>query len=105
MKRDQRRLEAEDSRAATERARLLTDIALHGSQQASAFKDFPILDSRYVVMSLLGRGGFSEVHRSFDLRDMRHVACKIHQLGSGEMGVWVWCSGACEMRQLGSGEM
>ena len=33
-------------------------------------------------MSLLGKGGFSEVWRAFDLKDLREVAVKIHQLDS-----------------------
>ena len=31
-------------------------------------------------MNLLGKGGFSEVWRAFDLQNMSHVAVKIHQL-------------------------
>ena len=33
-------------------------------------------------MNLLGKGGFSEVWRAFDLQDMQTVAVKIHQLES-----------------------
>ena len=40
------------------------------------------LHDRYVLMNLLGKGGFSEVWRAFDLHDARHVAVKIHQLES-----------------------
>lgn len=40
------------------------------------------LDDRYVLMNLLGKGGFSEVWRAFDLIEMQHVAVKIHQLES-----------------------
>ena len=40
------------------------------------------LHDRYVLMNLLGKGGFSEVWRAFDLQDMRNVAVKIHQLES-----------------------
>lgn len=31
-------------------------------------------------MNLLGKGGFSEVWRAYDLTELRHVAVKIHQL-------------------------
>lgn len=37
-------------------------------------------DSRYLLMSLLGKGGFSEVWRAFDLIDGQYVACKIHKI-------------------------
>jgi len=39
-----------------------------------------ILNERYVLINLLGRGGFSEVHRAYDLSEHKYVACKIHQL-------------------------
>lgn len=38
------------------------------------------LNDRYVLLSLLGKGGFSEVWRAFDLSMLREVAVKIHQL-------------------------
>jgi tousled-like kinase len=28
----------------------------------------------------LGKGGFSEVHKAFDIKEQRYVACKVHQL-------------------------
>jgi tousled-like kinase len=39
-----------------------------------------VLNGRYVLQSLLGRGGFSEVYRAYDVTDLRAVALKIHQL-------------------------
>lgn len=41
---------------------------------------FPILAGRYLILSLLGKGGYSEVYRAFDLENNIEVACKIHQL-------------------------
>jgi len=38
------------------------------------------LHNRYVLMALLGKGGFSEVWRAFDVEDLQEVAVKIHQL-------------------------
>lgn len=37
-------------------------------------------DNRYLLMHLLGKGGFSEVWRAFDLTDGQYVACKIHKI-------------------------
>jgi len=39
-----------------------------------------VLQGRYLLLRLLGRGGFSEVYRALDLLDLRHVACKIHKV-------------------------
>ncbi|GCC38444.1 hypothetical protein chiPu_0016958 [Chiloscyllium punctatum] len=44
------------------------------------FKDHPTLNDRYLLLHLLGRGGFSEVYKAFDLQEQRYVAVKIHQL-------------------------
>nr|XP_057917745.1 serine/threonine-protein kinase tousled-like 2 isoform X2 [Doryrhamphus excisus] len=46
----------------------------------SQFKDHPTLNNRYLLLHLLGRGGFSEVYKAFDLTEQRYVAIKIHQL-------------------------
>ena len=43
-------------------------------------KGWPMLDERYQIVSLLGKGGFSEVYKAFDIQEMKWVACKIHQL-------------------------
>eukprot|EP00056_Hartaetosiga_gracilis_P005723 m.88147 g.88147 ORF g.88147 m.88147 type:complete len:703 (-) comp12260_c1_seq3:4716-6824(-) len=45
------------------------------------YRDLPIkLKARYMLMSLLGKGGFSEVYKAYDLEFCRFVACKVHQL-------------------------
>ena len=41
-------------------------------------KKYSVLQSRYLLLSLLGKGGYSEVYKAFDLDSCREVACKIH---------------------------
>ncbi|CAF3550504.1 unnamed protein product [Rotaria sp. Silwood1] len=48
----------------------------------SKFNQNNILNDRYLFLTLIGKGGFSEVHRAFDLCEQRYVACKIHQLNN-----------------------
>ncbi|XP_061565167.1 serine/threonine-protein kinase tousled-like 2 isoform X2 [Cololabis saira] len=50
------------------------------NEDNSKFKDHPTLNERYLLIRLLGRGGFSEVFKAFDLTEQRYVAIKIHQL-------------------------
>ncbi|KAL6094983.1 tlk2 [Pungitius sinensis] len=50
------------------------------NEDNSQFKDQPTLNERYLLLHLLGRGGFSEVFKAFDLTEQRYVAIKIHQL-------------------------
>ncbi|KAJ3625370.1 hypothetical protein Zmor_004283 [Zophobas morio] len=51
-------------------------------EERSFYNNFPILNGRYVLLELLGRGGFSEVMKGFDLEESRYVACKIHSLNN-----------------------
>lgn len=41
---------------------------------------WPFLAERYQILSLLGKGGFSEVYKAYDCLELKLVACKIHQL-------------------------
>uniref|UniRef100_A0A7N8YEX6 non-specific serine/threonine protein kinase n=1 Tax=Mastacembelus armatus TaxID=205130 RepID=A0A7N8YEX6_9TELE len=50
------------------------------NEDSSQYKDHPTLNDRYLLLHLLGRGGFSEVFKAFDLTEQRYVAIKIHQL-------------------------
>ncbi|KPA74534.1 putative Protein kinase [Leptomonas pyrrhocoris] len=51
-------------------------------EDTSEFLAIPTIgeDNRYVLMHLLGKGGFSEVWKAFDLMEGRYVACKIHHI-------------------------
>lgn len=51
-------------------------------QMMSRFSVGTILNRRYMLMRLLGRGGFSEVFRAYDLAEQSDVALKIHQLNT-----------------------
>ncbi|CAD8190335.1 unnamed protein product [Paramecium pentaurelia] len=41
---------------------------------------WPLIAQRYQTLGLLGKGGFSEVYKAFDLQEYRLCACKIHYL-------------------------
>ena len=44
-----------------------------------ATEKFRILNDKYLILSLLGKGGYSEVYKAYDLENCREVACKIHR--------------------------
>lgn len=52
------------------------------SEDQSRFNDHPVFQNRFVLLSLCGRGGFSEVYRAYDMHEFNYVACKIHQTNS-----------------------
>lgn len=41
-------------------------------------KRYSVLANKYLILSLLGKGGYSEVYKAYDLENCREVACKIH---------------------------
>ena len=48
------------------------------SEDRSRFnRDLPCLNNRYVLLCMLGRGGFSEVWKALDLVELREVAVKV----------------------------
>jgi tousled-like kinase len=53
---------------------------LHWDYKNSRFNYHPMLNDRYILLDLLGKGGFSEVYKGYDVVSLRFVACKIHQL-------------------------
>ncbi|CAD8073629.1 unnamed protein product [Paramecium sonneborni] len=61
----------------------LKELKLEYDELHAKFKSvdqYPVIGERYILLSLLGKGGFSEVYKGYDLKEMKHVACKIHQL-------------------------
>lgn len=63
-------------------------------EDTSRFNGQPTLNGRYVLLQLLGRGGFSEVHKAYDLDSLAFVAVKVRR-GCGGVRrrvVRVWCA-------------
>uniref|UniRef100_A0A5K3F758 Protein kinase domain-containing protein n=1 Tax=Mesocestoides corti TaxID=53468 RepID=A0A5K3F758_MESCO len=77
---EDKEIQSELERLDRERNLHIREIKRIANEDASRFKDHPLLNERYLLLNLLGKGGFSEVHKGFDLQENRYVACKIHQL-------------------------
>uniref|UniRef100_A0AC34FM93 Protein kinase domain-containing protein n=1 Tax=Panagrolaimus sp. ES5 TaxID=591445 RepID=A0AC34FM93_9BILA len=81
-------IKREDAEIAAERERLDRERNLHireikrvQHEDDSMFNKYTIQkNDRYVLLTLLGKGGFSEVWRAYDLDSYRSVACKIHRV-------------------------
>ncbi|KAI8777604.1 serine/threonine-protein kinase tousled-like 2 isoform X1 [Biomphalaria glabrata] len=80
LKKEDADLQLEMEKLERERNLHIRELKRIHNEDNSRFKDHPTLNDRYLLLCLLGKGGFSEVHKGFDLKEQRYVACKIHQL-------------------------
>jgi tousled-like kinase len=64
-----------------EKAVFTKEIRRIYDEDASSFAMTTTLgNERYVMLDMLGKGGFSEVWKAFDLHDGRYVALKVHHI-------------------------
>eukprot|EP00606_Chrysophyceae_sp_TOSAG23-5_P001187 GSChrysophyteH2.ASY1.ANO1.127.1 assembled CDS len=81
LKKDESALSEERRLLEAEKAAHQKELKRCSSEDKSRFyKSMPCLHDRYLLVSMLGRGGFSEVWKALDLMELRDVAIKIHQL-------------------------
>lgn len=80
LKREESDLAQDLERLDRERNVHIRELKRLYNEDHSRFNQNNVLNERYLLLTLIGKGGFSEVHRAFDLREQRYVACKIHQL-------------------------
>ncbi|KAH8041203.1 hypothetical protein HPB51_013863 [Rhipicephalus microplus] len=80
LKKEDTDLQLELEKLERERNLHIRELKRIHNEDQSRFNNHPVLNERYLLLILLGKGGFSEVHKAFDLKEQRYVACKIHQL-------------------------
>ncbi|KAK7385848.1 hypothetical protein VNO78_31764 [Psophocarpus tetragonolobus] len=82
LKREEEIILRERDRYEIEKGRLIREMKRIRDEDGSRFNNFQILNHRYALLNLLGKGGFSEVYKAFDLVEHRYVACKLHGLNA-----------------------
>ncbi|KAL3147179.1 hypothetical protein ABBQ32_002684 [Trebouxia sp. C0010 RCD-2024] len=82
LKREEEWLHKEQERLEADKAQHIRQLKRVRDQEKSRFRHHDVLHGRYLLMNLLGKGGFSEVFKAFDLQDLREVAVKLHQLSN-----------------------
>jgi len=80
IRKEEEAIKAERESLEREKAAHIRALKRTRDEDGSRFNKHPVLGDRYVLMNLLGRGGFSEVYKAWDSVQMREVACKLHQL-------------------------
>ncbi|GER53084.1 protein kinase superfamily protein [Striga asiatica] len=82
IKREEEAVMRERDRYELEKGKLIREMKRIRDEDGSRFNNFQILNQRYALLNLLGKGGFSEVYKAFDLVENRYVACKLHGLNA-----------------------
>ncbi|KAK1270738.1 Serine/threonine-protein kinase TOUSLED [Acorus gramineus] len=82
IKREEETALRERDRYELEKGRLIREMKRIRDEDGSRFNNFQILNHRYALLNLLGKGGFSEVYKAYDLVENRYVACKLHGLNA-----------------------
>ena len=82
IRREEELLRAQRNRIHIEKTQHIRELKRLRDEEASRFGEHPVLHNRYLLLNLLGKGGFSEVFKALDLKELREVAVKIHQLSS-----------------------
>jgi len=80
VKRDETDLQFELDRLERQRSLHIRELKRIANEDNSQFNNFPVLNKRYLLLTMLGKGGFSEVYKGFDLDYQKYVAVKIHHL-------------------------
>eukprot|EP00903_Cladosiphon_okamuranus_P007033 g6838.t1 len=80
LKREEMALQEEKRALDARKVLHIRELKRVAHEDRSKFARRPTLSGRYVLLNLLGKGGFSEVWRAFDLVLAEEVAVKVHQL-------------------------
>ena len=84
LQKEETELKYKKDRLEIEKSILIHEINLYNQESRCSFSQkkegWPLLGGRYQIVALLGKGGYSEVYKAYDLENHIYVACKLHQL-------------------------
>ena len=84
IQKEEQELKDQKSKLEIQKAILIQEINLNNQEMNCRFSQkkegWPLLGGRYQIVGLLGKGGYSEVYKAYDLETHMYVACKLHQL-------------------------
>ena len=84
LQKEEAELKDKKNKLEIEKSILIHEINLYNQENRCTFSQkkegWPLLGGRYQIVGLLGKGGYSEVYKAYDLENHMYVACKLHQL-------------------------
>jgi len=75
---EEKALQCDKERYGIEKTLHIREFKRIRSEDTSRFNDFLVLDGKYLLLNLIGKGGFSEVYQAYDVEKHTDVAVKIH---------------------------
>eukprot|EP00403_Amphidinium_massartii_P003152 CAMPEP_0178378654 /NCGR_PEP_ID=MMETSP0689_2-20121128/4540_1 /TAXON_ID=160604 /ORGANISM="Amphidinium massartii, Strain CS-259" /LENGTH=620 /DNA_ID=CAMNT_0019998735 /DNA_START=140 /DNA_END=1998 /DNA_ORIENTATION=- len=82
LTREENAIREREQRLAAERQLHFKKLQRLQAASASAHRNYPLFKNRYQILNLIGRGGFSEVFRAYDLESLAYRAVKIHAVST-----------------------
>ncbi|XP_047136271.1 serine/threonine-protein kinase tousled-like 2 isoform X1 [Hydra vulgaris] len=82
IKKEEQEVQQELEKLERERNVHIRELKRINNEDQSRFNHHPILHDRYLLLQMIGKGGFSEVYKGFDLKELHYIACKVHQLNN-----------------------
>ena len=84
LQKEEAELKDKKNKLEIEKSILIPEINKYNQENRCTFSQkkegWPLLGGRYQIVGLLGKGGYSEVYKAYDLENHMYVACKLHQL-------------------------
>ncbi len=84
IQKEENELKEKKSKLELEKSIFNRELILYNQETNCIFSQnkegFPLLDKRYQIIGLIGKGGYSEVYKAYDIVNHNIVACKLHQL-------------------------
>jgi tousled-like kinase len=80
--REEQNLKKREQKLSFDRVLYMKQLKTHRAQETSRWREFPVLgaNQQYQVLNMLGKGGFSEVWKAYDMEQHRYCAVKIHEV-------------------------
>ena len=78
---EEKRIKNYETNLQKEKSELINNYCILKEESRCLYLNkWPLLGKKYQLVSLIGKGGYSEVYKAYDIKNHKYVACKIHQL-------------------------
>mmetsp|Transcript_14305 Transcript_14305/g.33943 ORF Transcript_14305/g.33943 Transcript_14305/m.33943 type:complete len:578 (+) Transcript_14305:51-1784(+) len=104
LRREDAAIKERENRLSADRTVFLKNRMLVNAEDKSRFKHYPLLKDRFQLLNMIGKGGFSEIYKAFDLETMSYCAIKVNEIeakmsDSQRQDLVRWALRECEIQK------